>query len=82
MLLVALTAGAAGYLARGLVTRAGASTNQPSLPTPLGAHSVYVPEVRHPVEVRAEEEHLVRWLTKRVGAPMCAPRRSPTSAGS
>ena len=30
------------------------------------AHSVYVPEVRHPVEVRAQEEHLSRWLTKRL----------------
>jgi anti-sigma factor RsiW len=30
------------------------------------AHSVYVPEVRHPVEVRAQEEHLSRWLTRRL----------------
>ncbi len=38
------------------------------------AHVVYSPEVRHPVEVGAdEEEHLVRWLTKRVGAPVQAP---------
>ncbi len=44
------------------------------------AHSVYVPEVRHPVEVavagksadesRAQEEHLSRWLTKRLGMPV------------
>ena len=39
----------------------------------IGAHSVYVPEVRHPVEVKADEEHLVRWLTRRVGAPIRAP---------
>ncbi len=39
----------------------------------IGAHSVYVPEVRHPVEVKAAEEHLVRWLTRRVGAPFVAP---------
>jgi anti-sigma factor RsiW len=32
-----------------------------------------VPEVRHPVEVRADEEHLIRWLTRRVGAPIRAP---------
>ncbi len=37
------------------------------------AHRVYTVEVRHPVEVRAEEEHLVRWLSKRVGAPLIAP---------
>ena len=34
------------------------------------AHSVYVPEVRHPVEVRAQEEHLSRWLTKRLNVPV------------
>ncbi|MEO8153117.1 MAG: anti-sigma factor [Rhizobacter sp.] len=41
------------------------------------AHAVYVPEQRHPVEVavsgaspsenHAQEEHLARWLTKRLG---------------
>jgi anti-sigma factor RsiW len=34
------------------------------------AHSVYVPEVRHPVEVRAQEEHLARWLTRRLDVPV------------
>jgi anti-sigma factor RsiW len=34
------------------------------------AHSVYVPEVRHPVEVQAQEEHLSRWLTKRLDVPV------------
>lgn len=38
------------------------------------AHAVYSPEVRHPVEVgAAEEEHLVRWLSKRLGAPLKVP---------
>jgi anti-sigma factor RsiW len=56
-----------------------------SAPTPwvqraAVAHSVYVPEVRHPVEVdvtgkdadesRAQEEHLSRWLTKRLDVPV------------
>jgi len=46
----------------------------------LVAHAVYVPEVRHPVEVsvqgatpqdtRAQEEHLARWLTKRLDRPV------------
>jgi anti-sigma factor RsiW len=46
----------------------------------LVAHAVYVPEVRHPVEVavagatpeegRAQEEHLTRWLTKRIDRPV------------
>ena len=34
------------------------------------AHSVYVPEVRHPVEVKAQEEHLARWLTRRLEMPV------------
>jgi len=44
------------------------------------AHAVYAPEVRHPVEVnvaagsateqRAQEEHLARWLSKRLDLPV------------
>jgi anti-sigma factor RsiW len=38
------------------------------------AHAVYTPEVRHPVEVTAEqEEHLVRWLSKRLGGTLKVP---------
>jgi anti-sigma factor RsiW len=45
--------------------------------TAIGAHSVYVPEVRHPVEVgAAEETHLVQWLTKRLGINVRAPTLS------
>lgn len=44
------------------------------------AHAVYVPELRHPVEVGADQEaHLVAWLSKRVGEPIKAP--SLQSAG-
>lgn len=34
------------------------------------AHSVYVPEPRHAVEVAAQEEHLARWLTRRIEVPV------------
>ncbi len=38
------------------------------------AHAVYSPEVRHPVEVGADQEaHLVRWLSKRLGASLRIP---------
>jgi len=38
------------------------------------AHVVYSPEVRHPVEVGADQEtHLVNWLSKRLGAKLKAP---------
>lgn len=39
------------------------------------AHAVYSPEVRHPVEVAADQEaHLVAWLSKRLGTPLKIPR--------
>jgi anti-sigma factor RsiW len=38
------------------------------------AHLVYSPEVRHPVEVDAkEQDHLVKWLSKRLGLPLKVP---------
>lgn len=38
------------------------------------AHLVYAPEVRHPVEVAAaQQEHLVQWLSKRLGRPLKLP---------
>jgi anti-sigma factor RsiW len=37
------------------------------------AHGVFTPEVRHPVEVRADEDHLLRWLSTRMGKPIKAP---------
>ncbi len=42
------------------------------------AHAVYTPEVRHPVEVGADqEEHLVRWLSKRLGTSLKVPHLAP-----
>lgn len=39
------------------------------------AHRVFAVEVRHPVEVGADQEqHLVTWLGRRVGARLVAPR--------
>ncbi len=39
------------------------------------AHATYSPEVRHPVEVAAsDEQHLVAWLSKRLGVPVRAPK--------
>jgi anti-sigma factor RsiW len=38
------------------------------------AHRVFGPEVLHPVEVRgADEQHLLQWLSKRLGYPMALP---------
>jgi anti-sigma factor RsiW len=42
------------------------------------AHAVYAPEVRHPVEVDAkEQEHLVKWLSKRLGLTLKVPLLTP-----
>ncbi len=46
----------------------------------VGAHAVYVSEVRHPVEVGVDQEaHLVGWLSKRLGHKVRPPDMS--SAG-
>jgi anti-sigma factor RsiW len=38
------------------------------------AHAVYAPEIRHPVEVSAQEQkHLVQWLSKRLDKPLKVP---------
>ncbi|MGE5615930.1 MAG: anti-sigma factor family protein, partial [Bacillota bacterium] len=38
------------------------------------AHVVFASEVRHPVEVgAAEQQHLVQWLSKRLGTPLRVP---------
>ena len=46
------------------------------------AHATYSPEVRHPVEVGADQEqHLVAWLSKRLGAPVRAPKLEAVGYG-
>jgi len=62
----------AGFVLRGEVGAAGAEATLPR--QAAIAHAVFVPEVRHPVEVTAAQEaHLVAWLSKRLGAPLKAP---------
>lgn len=68
--------GVAGFVVRGYAPQAAQS--QASLPRQAAvAHAVYSPEVRHPVEVgAAEENHLVAWLSKRLGAELKPPHLS------
>ena len=79
----ALAAAAAGLLLAGGVVGALLATQWPGRAPPVlaaapapwvqraaYAHSVYVPEPRHAVEVRAQEEHLARWLTRRIDVPV------------
>ncbi len=67
--------GAAGWLARDVPDETSVANGPPIVAYAAMAHEVYVPEVRHPVEVSAsEEQHLVTWLTKRLGATVKAPQ--------
>ena len=78
MLALTLAGGAAGWWLHdampGAPTAAMASLG--NLPQRAAvAHAVYTPEVKHPVEVTADQEqHLVAWLSKRLGAPLHAPQ--------
>ena len=71
-----IVGGLLGWVLRG--EYAGRSTKQIEFARQAAtAHAVYTPEVRHPVEVSADqEEHLVGWLSKRLGAPLKAPHLS------
>ena len=54
--------------------RAAPVAETPIARTAAIAHVTYSPEVRHPVEVGADQEsHLVAWLSKRLGAKVRAP---------
>jgi anti-sigma factor RsiW len=81
---------AAGWMALGIMIGGiGGWQLRDARPTPMAAadvgvimarraaiaHATYSPEVRHPVEVGADQEaHLVAWLSKRLGAPVRAPK--------
>lgn len=67
--------GLSGWGLRG-VEPAGPGSAEPGfVRRAVGAHIVYVSEVRHPVEVAADQEaHLVGWLSKRLGTPLHAPK--------
>jgi anti-sigma factor RsiW len=83
--LVVLAAGGAGWGLRGAHDGAlQAAAAVPQVDEALSgqrfaaraaiAHAVYTPEVKRPVEVDAEhEDQLVKWLSRRMGAPMKAP---------
>lgn len=62
-----------GWLARDTLTNPPMTL--PEFPRhAVVAHTIYTPEVLHPVEVGADqEEHLVKWLTKRLGVPVQVP---------
>ncbi len=82
-LVVGIGIGAAtGWYARGRVPSSTTARGADNTEARLGefarvaalSHAVFVPEVRHPVEVTAADEaHLVTWLSKRLDAPLVIP---------
>jgi len=78
---IALASLAVGWFARSALDATQATVARASAPGAAFAgraaiaHAVYSPEVRRPVEVGAQQEdQLVTWLSKRMGAPMKPPR--------
>ena len=64
--------GVAGWMARG-ASAAAPSELEVFANEAIGAHRLYIGEVRHPIEVKAEENHLLPWLSRRVGTMLRAP---------
>jgi anti-sigma factor RsiW len=62
----------AGWVVRGVAAVAPNDIAQFTAEA-LDAHKLYISEVRHPIEVKAEEDHLLPWLSRRVGTTLRAP---------
>ena len=75
-LLIAVVSGVSGWLAHGQYQPPVRSAQVVPLPRQAAvAHVVFSPDVRRPVEVRAEQEdQLVTWLSKRLGTPVRPPK--------
>jgi anti-sigma factor RsiW len=71
VLLAFLGGGATGWFGRALLD-ANPATQAITLEA-LNAHKLYIAEVRHPIEVSAQENHLLPWLSRRVGSTLRAP---------
>jgi len=73
---IALAGGLGGWFLRGAL--APPDPGRSFSMRAAGAHAVFVPERRHPVEVGADEEaHLVRWLSKKLNTRLVAPNLRP-----
>jgi len=85
-LAIAVASGTAGWLLHGQAAPAlsgpfsaawqAANDKAPALARQAAiAHVVYSPDVRHPVEIGADQEdQLVTWLSKRLGTPIHPPK--------
>jgi anti-sigma factor RsiW len=67
-----LIGGILGWMAHG-VSAPAPSSSEAFASEALNAHRLYIAEVRHPIEVRAAEQHLLPWLSRRVGTNIRTP---------
>jgi len=66
-----IVGGAGGWFA---AERGSPAENSAFVDRAIVAYEVYAPEMRHPVEVAASDrDHLVSWLSKRIGEPLKLP---------
>ena len=75
VLLAFLLGGGAGWYGRAAWEGAGPAGVVTT--EALDAHRLYIAEVRHPIEVRANEGHLNPWLSRRIGYAMPIPNLDP-----
>jgi anti-sigma factor RsiW len=79
-LAIAVVSAAAGWALHGQAESMGVPISAATTPAAMArraaiAHAVYSPDVRRPVEVGADqEEQLVAWLSKRIGAQVRPPK--------
>ena len=64
-----IVGGAVGWMAHG-ASAAAPSELEVFSNEAISAHRLYIGEVRHPIEARAEEAHLFPWLSRRVGTTL------------
>ncbi len=76
-ILLLIVGGASGWFLRDVSSELEASGTSLAQ-NAISAHSIYVREKRHAVEVEAKQEkHLVAWLSKRLGQPIKTPNLLP-----
>jgi anti-sigma factor RsiW len=67
-----IVGGVSGWMAHG-ASAAAPNAVEVFTADAIEAHKLYIGEVRHPIEVKAEEAHLLPWLSRRVGTALRAP---------
>lgn len=78
MVTLAFLGGVAGWIAHDRLQAAPAIVAAEAFPERARvAHAVFVPERRHAVEVAASEDHLLPWLTNRLGTQVVAQDLAP-----